>query len=1167
MMKQLRLLFTMLMLTLLGGNAWAADTWVKTAPSALQTGDIVVIVDQTTSKAMSNNNGTSNAPTATAVTLSSDKNQLISEVASTLQWEVTVADGSYQFGVADTDNYLYVTSTNNGVRVGSGERNSFTIAQGGDNNADFLHNSGSDERYIGVYNNQDWRCYTSINNNIKACVTTFYKKVNASGPIDAIVTISATSIEVGGTATISGPSGLAMNFESDDESVATVDDEGVVTGVAVGETIITASWAATDNYKAGSEEFTVNVIAPVPATVYEKVTNANQLVAGNQYILVAEDYSKAMGAPGSNIRNSVDIEISDGKVSITDEEVTVLTLGGISGAWTFLASDNNEYLAYSGSSNQVHSNADATADASKWIITSDFQLESVATSGRILKYNSGSPRFACYASGQQTAVLFVKEGSAINDKAVPGFSFSASTAEATLGEEFTAPIFSNPNNVEVTFESSAPSVATVDNNGNVTIVAAGETTITASSAETDDYLAGTASYTLTVIDPNAPGTENNPYTVAQARAAIDAGSGVTGVYATGIVSEIVTAYNSQYGNISYNISADGTTTSDQLQAYRGKSYRGEDFSSEDDIQVGDIVVIYGNLKKYNSTYEFDANNQLVSLERNTTTDKQYTLVANDVEYPFNGLTLTQEFTERVEFSVKEGENNVYGAAEENLRVIAENHENLPLVEGGSNQFYITKPNTWKFTIAEDAEGNVSLTVVPATPGETKYMISENSQYLEDAGIYFDGTTLTTEMAENQTFFIQRSDDYGVVELSANERNADDGSAIFVFSDENKTVDYVAGKRLNMYRVAEAGTYSIILDINAKTVTAKLKKQMVLDGNFFVKVTSKADLDDGAYLIVYEGNDTHEAAAFNGALETLDAASNTIDVTIIGERVAATEETKAAWFIIEEGTLKSASGLYIGKNANSNGLDSDADTEYTNSFDFDADGNAIITASGGCTLRYNYASDQLRFRYYKSGQQPVALYKLTTIESIPVTISSAEYATLYYSDMAFEIPEGVTAQIVTGVSDKSIEFEDLDGIIPAGTGVVLNGAQGTYDFKVVNDNSAAPESNKLKGSDVAAMTEGGDKYYKLTVKNGKAGFFWGAEEGGAFENGANKAYLALSADEAKEMGYYFDGLVTEIRSIGTETVNGEIYTIGGVRVKADKLQKGIYIVNGKKMVVK
>ena len=128
----------------------------------------------------------------------------------------------------------------------------------------------------------------------------------------------------------------------------------------------------------------------------------------------------------------------------------------------------------------------------------------------------------------------------------------------------------------------------------------------------------------------APGSEGNPYTVAQARAAIDAGTGLTDVYATGIVSGIVTAYNSQYGNISYNMSSDGLTTSDQLQAYRGKSYNGVDFTSADDIQVGDIVVVKGTLKKYNSTYEFDQNNQLVSLVRKVKTPT-FSPVAGNVQ--------------------------------------------------------------------------------------------------------------------------------------------------------------------------------------------------------------------------------------------------------------------------------------------------------------------------------------------------------------------------------------------------------------------------------------------------------------------------------------------------------------------------------------------------------
>ena len=107
--------------------------------------------------------------------------------------------------------------------------------------------------------------------------------------------------------------------------------------------------------------------------------------------------------------------------------------------------------------------------------------------------------------------------------------------------------------------------------------------------------------------PADPGTEDNPYTVAQARAAIDAASGTSNVYATGIVSKIVTAYSSGYQNVTFNFSTDGTTSSDQLQAFREKST----YSST--VKVGDVVVVYGSLTKYNSTYEFAQNCKITSL--------------------------------------------------------------------------------------------------------------------------------------------------------------------------------------------------------------------------------------------------------------------------------------------------------------------------------------------------------------------------------------------------------------------------------------------------------------------------------------------------------------------------------------------------------------------------
>ena len=622
------------MMLLGAGNISAADKWVKTSPASLQTGDIVVIVDQTSEKAMSNDGGTSSAPTAVTVDFNSDKSELdesYKAIAATIQWTVNVSDEGLSF-YADDDNFLYCTNNNNGVRVGDSNDNHFFEIKNHSNGVGFLYNKGT-SRYLGVYNNQDWRCYTSVNTNINTCVTAFYKKETTSGATDPLVTISGQTVNVGKTLTINYPENLPISFISDDTSIATVDNDGVVTGVEEGETTITASWEAVANtYNAGSKEFTVNVTPAISSTEYEKVTSTNQLVAGNKYILVAENSNVAMGAVNASnakIRDGVEVTIANEKIEITDEAVAVLTLGGSAGAWTFLTSDNNKYLALTGNSNEVHASDDATLVTSKWIITDDFQLETTAQADtRYLRYNSGSPRFACYKSGQATAILYVKAGGEVSDKAEADLSFGETTAfEVNLGEEFTAPTLSNPNQLEVVYTSSNTDVATVDETtGAVTIVGAGQTTITASFAGNDEYNEGSASYTLTVVDPNAPGTENNPYTVAQAIEYINTLGSSTSpneVYVSGIISQ-VDSYNSNYKSITYWISDDGTT-SNQMEVYGGKGVNDADFASVDDLQVGDIVTVKGFVKTYSGTPEFDKNNQLVSHSRPTNTDPTITL--------------------------------------------------------------------------------------------------------------------------------------------------------------------------------------------------------------------------------------------------------------------------------------------------------------------------------------------------------------------------------------------------------------------------------------------------------------------------------------------------------------------------------------------------------------
>lgn len=113
-------------------------------------------------------------------------------------------------------------------------------------------------------------------------------------------------------------------------------------------------------------------------------------------------------------------------------------------------------------------------------------------------------------------------------------------------------------------------------------------------------------------------TAETAYTIAKAKELIDAGKGLSeSVYVKGTVSQASESLNDTYGSLSYYISDDGKT-GNELQVFGGLSFDGKKFTSIDDIKVGDVVVVYGKLKKFNTTYELDKNNILISLNGTTT---------------------------------------------------------------------------------------------------------------------------------------------------------------------------------------------------------------------------------------------------------------------------------------------------------------------------------------------------------------------------------------------------------------------------------------------------------------------------------------------------------------------------------------------------------------------
>ncbi len=156
-----------------------STSYVKTDIADIKSTDTVVITMTTaggTVYALTSGNGTSKAPAATIITVSS--NTVTGEVADNLKWNISNNNGSLTIYVNGSDStWLYCISDNNGVRVGTNENNTFTI----DSSTGYLKHKGT-SRYVGVYTtNPDWRCYTNTTGNTANQTLAFYVLSSASG--------------------------------------------------------------------------------------------------------------------------------------------------------------------------------------------------------------------------------------------------------------------------------------------------------------------------------------------------------------------------------------------------------------------------------------------------------------------------------------------------------------------------------------------------------------------------------------------------------------------------------------------------------------------------------------------------------------------------------------------------------------------------------------------------------------------------------------------------------------------------------------------------------------------------------------------------------------------------------------------------------------------------
>ena len=200
----------------------------------------------------------------------------------------------------------------------------------------------------------------------------------------------------------------------------------------------------------------------------------------------------------------------------------------------------------------------------------------------------------------------------------------------------------------------------------------------------------------------------------------------------------------------------------------------------------------------------------------------------------------------------------------------------------------------------------------------------------------------------------------------------------------------------------------------------------------------------------------------------------------------------------------------------------------------------------------------------------ACWTIEEVTSLPVTISSAGYATLW-SPVALTIPTGVTAYTAT---DKGtyLTLTVIEGTtIPKETGVILKGTEGSYSFSITDDVDEI--SSSLTGS-AATIAKPTGAYY---LGNGARGIgFYPGDESAITTFAGFKAYLPASVGVKEFLGFDF-GDATAIRSIDNAQLtidNAEIYNLAGQRldnsqftIHNSQMKRGVYIVNGKKVLVK
>ena len=640
----------------------------------------------------------------------------------------------------------------------------------------------------------------------------------------------------------------------------------------------------------------------------------------------------------------------------------------------------------------------------------------------------------------------------------------------------------------------------------------------------------TATY-LFAPSTTGDGTADNPYTVADALAIIEAGTYTSDdVYISGIVSSI-SEISTSYGNATYFISDDGST--DSLEIYRGYYLDGAKFTSEDDLQVGDVVVVCGELTLYYTTAEVTTGSSIVSLIR----DGESIEPEEDEETDADGGTADDPYT------------------------VA---EALAIIEAGT----YTSDNVYVKGIVS------SISEISTSYGNATYFISDDGSTDSELeiyrGYYLDGAKFTSsdDLQTGDTVIV-----YGVLTLYYTTAEITTGSSITYLGrpESSDDDDEESSTTYNVYaKTSElaAGSYLIVVQDGTNTLYATtpsssytyaylytntvsgLTDTISIDTSYdYAYTLTASETTDGAYTIQDSyGRYLYQSGTYKSF--NLSSTNDGYDWNIVANEDGTWTITYASSsYWMQYSTSYSSFGVYSSEQSGALmpylyalvGTTAEEDTDDTDTDDDDTD-----TTTGDTFTLVTDAS--------------------TLAAGDVITFANASYG------------HSIAEQNENNHNFLTVEVTIEDGVLTAAE------TTSTFTLSTADDGNWLIQydetgyyltSNSASSNYLSTQEEADGLYSEVTIdidSDGNATIvFQGDNERRWMRYNANGYFSVYAEGNQQDLQIYrkdaTDTGIDALTATETTTVKG-IYTLSGMRLSTlDGAAAGIYVVDGKKVLLK